>query len=101
MLEYLPIDKPIDESINSLMSYLAQNKLPRVTQWSHVIFTPFDPIIPHRLFYYDDGPDAFICFLVYQGATFLPDWASKILQLYGGYNLADNTTNLYFIQEFT
>jgi uncharacterized protein YggT (Ycf19 family) len=99
MLEFLPIDRPIDQSINSLMSYLALNNAPRVTEWHHIVFKPFLPLVPHRLFYYEDGPDAFICFLVYQGATFLPDWASRALQLYGGYHLAENAANLYWIQE--
>lgn len=99
MLEFLPTDKPIADSINSLMSYLGENNRPVVTQWEHIFFKPLPPIVHHHIFYYNDKQDAFICFLVYRGATFLPDWISKTLQLYGGYHLVENMAHLYWIQE--
>lgn len=99
MLDFLPSDKSIIQSLDSFMTYLSQNKAPLITEWSHIFFPPRSDLNIHRLFYYNYEKDAFICFLVSQKATFLPDWISKPLQLYGGYNLAENAVEFYWIRE--
>lgn len=98
MLEDLPLNVPLEESLNSAMGYLAEH-VPRVKSWFDVLINPLLPLKHHHLFFYNDGPDAFICFLVSREATFLPDWLSKIIQLYGGVHVTENTLNLYSYQQ--
>jgi hypothetical protein len=57
-------------------------------------------IIHHRVFVFSEGQDMLIGFIVSQDATFLPDFISAIIQLFGGINVIDDTGNLIFIQEF-
>ena len=98
MIEYLPIDQPLEDSLNIYMNYMA-DYVSKVTTWYEIIFRPKDPVIHHPLFFYEKDADAFICFLVNQQATFLPDWLSKTLQLYGNIYVAEDTLNLCSYQE--
>jgi len=97
MIEDLPLNVPLEESLNSAMGYLGEQG-PRVKSWFDVLVNPLLPPTIHHLFFYNEGSDAFICFLVSRQATFLPDWLSKIIQLYGGIHVTENTLNLYSYQ---
>lgn len=98
MIEYLPLDQPLQDSLNLYMNYMSEYTS-KVTTWYEIIFRPKDPVIHHPLFFYKKEADAFICFLVSQQATFLPDWLSKIIQIYGNINVSEDTINLCSYQE--
>ena len=97
-MEYLPIDQPLENSLNLYMNYMSEYTS-KVTTWYEIIFKPDNPVIHHPLFFYEKEADAFICFLVNQQATFLPDFLSKIIQLYGGIHVSEDTINLAIYQE--
>ena len=90
---------PIEESINKGMKYLEVD-VPNILSWKAILFPPLQQIIHHRVFVFSEGKDMLIGFIVNQQATFLPDFVSALIQLFGGINVIDDTTNLIFIQEF-
>jgi hypothetical protein len=90
---------PIEESINKGMKYLEVD-VPNILSWKAILFPPLQQIIHNRVFVFSEGKDMLIGFIVNQQATFLPDFLSAIIQLFGGINVIDDTTNLIFIQEF-
>ena len=93
------IGVPIEETLNKGMRYL-QIEIPNILNWKDILFPPLTQIIHHRVFVFSEGKDMLIGFVVNQEATFLPDFLSAIIQLFGGINVIDDTINLIFIQEF-
>lgn len=93
------IGVPIEETLNKGMNYL-EVEIPNILNWKDILITPASQIIHHRVFVFSEGKDMLIGFIVNEQATFLPDFLSAIIQLFGGINVIDDTINLIFIQEF-
>lgn len=93
------IGVPIEETLNKGMKYL-EVEIPNILNWKDILITPASQIIHHRVFVFSEGKDMLIGFIVNEQATFLPDFLSAIIQLFGGINVIDDTINLIFIQEF-
>jgi hypothetical protein len=98
-IQELPFDVPLDKALNEGMAYLFK-VTPRVTSWIEILFTPTVQYENHRVFILSEGKDAFIGFIVSQKATFLPDFISDLIQIYGGINVTDDTVILSFIQRW-
>jgi hypothetical protein len=98
-IQELPFDVPLEKALNEGMVYLFK-EIPRVTNWIEIIFTPIRDYSNHRVFILSEGKDAFIGFIVSQKATFLPDFISNLIQIYGGINITDDTIILSFIQRW-
>jgi hypothetical protein len=98
-IQELPFDVPLEKALNEGMVYLFK-EIPRVTNWIEIIFTPIRDYSNHRVFIISEGKDAFIGFIVSQKATFLPDFISDLIQIYGGINITDDTIILSFIQRW-
>jgi len=98
-IQEFPYGISIEDSLNKGMKYL--NADPNyITTWKDIIFTPVENLIHHQVFVFSEGKDMLIGFLVSQQATFLPDFISATIQLFGGVYTIDDTTNSIFIQEF-
>ena len=98
-IQELPYGIPIEKALDDGMQYLFI-EIPRVTNWLEVWFTPHHKFIDHQIFILSEGPTASIGFVVSQQATFLSDFVSAIIQLYGGINMVDDTIMLTFIKRF-
>ena len=98
-IQELPYGIPIEKALDDGMQYLFI-EIPRVTNWLEVWFTPHHKFIDHQIFILSEGPTASIGFVVSQQATFLSDFVSAIIQLYGGINMVDDTVMLTFIKRF-
>jgi hypothetical protein len=98
-IQELPFDVPLEKALNEGMAYLF-TEIPRVTNWMEIIFTPARQFYNHQVFIISEGKDSFIGFIVSQRATFLPDFISEIIQIYGGINVTDDTIILSFIQRW-
>ena len=95
----MPFGVPLEKSLDVGLKYL-DITIPRVTKWIEIIFTPAPKYFTHQILLFSEGKDAFIGFLVSQKATFLPDFMSQIIQLYGGINVTDDALMLVFIQRW-
>ena len=98
-IQELAFGMPIEESLNKGMKYL-EVEVPNILRWKDILFPPTQQVIHHKVFLFSEGKDMLMGFLVSQEATFLPDFISAIIQLFGGINVIDDTANLIFIQEF-
>jgi hypothetical protein len=98
-IQEFPYGISIEESLNKSMQYL-NTYIPNITNWKDILFTPFEHYIHHQVFVFSEGKDMLIGFIISQEATFLPDFISAIIQLFGGIYTIDNTTDLIFVQEF-
>jgi hypothetical protein len=98
-IQELAFGMPIEESLNKGMKYL-EVEVPNILRWKDILFPPTQQVIHHKVFLFSEGKDMLMGFIVSQEATFLPDFISAIIQLFGGINVIDDTANLIFIQEF-
>ena len=98
MLENLPLDIPLEDAVDAAMSYLSV-RVPRINGWLDVLTNPLADMKIHHLYNFSDNKDGFINFLVSRQVLFLPDFLSKIIQLYGGINGNDYTLNLILLQQ--
>jgi hypothetical protein len=98
-IQEFPYGISIEESLNKSMQYLSAD-IPNIRNWKDILFTPFEHYIHQQVFVFSEGKDMLIGFIVSQEATFLPDFVSAIIQLFGGIYMIDNTTDLIFVQEF-
>jgi hypothetical protein len=98
-IQEFPYGIPIEESLNRSMQYLSAD-IPNIKNWKDILFTPVEHYIHQQVFVFSEGKDMLIGFIVSQEATFLPDFISAIIQLFGGIYTIDNTTDLTFVQQF-
>ena len=98
-IQEFPYGISIEESLNKSMQYLSTD-IPNIRNWKDILFTPTEHYIHQQVFVFSEGKDMLIGFIVSQEATFLPDFVSAIIQLFGGIYMIDNTTDLIFVQEF-
>lgn len=100
LIEYIPKGVNVMRFIGSRMTYLRGiNKRELITDWIHIFVPKRPPLVFHRLFVYTTEENPHFCFYVHRSAVFLPDFITQFLQLYCGFNLADDIASLIIIQK--